>query len=322
MFQKKSVLVMVPCDSAIQKELECRFGDVYGFAFTANPREEQLREAEVIIGEPGEEQLLQAEKLQWLQLSWAGADKYTRMDAFPSQVTLTNASGAFGTIISEYVIGAILAQYRGLPYYVRQQQKHIWKNWNQDETILGKKVLILGTGDIGSNIAMRLKAFGAETIGVKRRVNPADSYPNFDEVFSIDLLDDLLPAADIVVCCLPGTAETMGLMDQARFARMKETALFVNVGRGSTVVREDLIRALSAGKLRGAVLDVMDTEPLPEDSPLWDMENVLLTPHIAGPSFGADAHTNRCIWKICTENLERYARGEMLHNIVDRKAGY
>lgn len=322
MQDKKSVLVMVPCDSTIQTELTDRFGDCYEFTFAENPREEQLRKAQVMIGEPEKEQLLQAKQLKWLQLSWAGADKYTKMDAFPSRVTLTNASGAFGTIISEYVIGAILAQYRGFPGYVRQQQKHIWQERNQDETVLGKKVLILGTGDIGSNIAMRLKAFGADTIGVKRRVNQNENLPNFDEVCSIDHLDALLPTADIVVCCLPGTAATMGLLNGTRFARMKKTALLVNVGRGSTVVREDLIQVLSAGKLKGAVLDVMDVEPLPETSPLWDMENVMLTPHIAGPSFGADAHTNRCIWKICMENLERYAKGEQLRNVIDRKAGY
>ena len=318
------ILIMVPCDAQTQERLQTRFGGCCRFAFAADKPEllaETLSDAEIIVGEPDAQQLAAAEKLRWLQLTWAGVDRYSRMKDFPEQVVLTNASGAFGVVISEYVIGALLSLYRAFPLMMRNQQKHCWREIEADTSIFGKTALILGTGNVGSSIARKLKAFDAYTIGVKRRPT-SEQILCFDELHLTNELDELLPRADIVICCLPGTQETERLLNLERLKSMKKDALLINVGRGGLIANQDLVTVLSSGHLRGAALDVFESEPLPADSPLWDMENVIITPHIAGPSFGGNRYTQDIIWNIFTENLGRYLNAETLMNTVDLKTGY
>ena len=321
---KIKVLIKPQCDAEIQNQFVMKFGAQCEFTFQGKETEDAIVAAEVMIGEPGESELQKAENLRWLQLTWAGADKYTKMKAFPTEVTLTNASGAFGKIISEYVIGNIIALYRGLPNYWKNKQKHLWVQNKSSETIYGKNILILGTGDIGRNIACRMKAFETHVTGIKRTAVPEHSQQmkEFDEVYDMTVLDQQLQKADIVIGCLPGTPETKGLLNYERLYSMKKAAILVNVGRGSLIPTEDLLRVLEEGHLKGAVLDVFETEPLPETSPLWNMENVLITPHIAGPSFGGNAEVQDMIWNICMENLERYLNGKELKNIVRLMDGY
>ena len=322
--KKIQVLLKPQCNAEIQNQFATKFGDQCEFTFPGKETEDAIAEAEVVIGEPEEEEILKAENLRWIQLTWAGADKYTKMKAFPTGVTLTNASGAFGKIISEYVIGNIIALYRELPNYWKNKQKHLWVQNRSSETIYGKNILILGTGDIGRNIAHRMKAFETHVTGIKRTAVPEhlQQMKEFDEVYDLTALDQQLQKADIVIGCLPGTSETKGLLNYERLYSMKKDAILVNVGRGSLIPTEDLIRVLEEGHLKGAVLDVFETEPLPETSPLWNMENVLITPHIAGPSFGGNAEVQDMIWNICMENLERYLNGKKLKNIVRLKDGY
>ena len=322
MTNRKNILVMAHSRTEIREKLLDAFGQQCCFQFAETPDSvtiKQLQMADAIIGEPDEAQLANATHLQWLQLTWAGADRYTQMTGFPDRVTLTNASGAFGTIIAEYVIGAILSLYRGLPVYWENQQKHLWKKQDADETIYGKNALILGAGDLGRTIAGRLKAFGAYTVGIRKRPECPDA---FDEIHPIRELDSLLPEADLLIGCLPGTPETAGLLGRARLQRMKADALLVNVGRGSLLHTADLAEVLAGGHLRGAILDVTEIEPLPESSPLWDLKNVLLTPHIAGPSFARNTGTQAWIWEICMDNLRRYLAGAPLSHVVNRQAGY
>ena len=322
--EKTSVLVLAQCDVTMRETLNTRFGTQCAFTFAENgehPTAEQLRAAAVIFGEPSEAQLAQTENLRLLQLTWAGADKYTRMENLPQSVVLANASGAFGTIIAEYAIGSLVALYRSFGRYWSNKQAHIWQKYDHAETISGKTALVLGMGDIGANVARRLKVFGAAVLGVKRTAVsavPAD----FDEAHTLDALDALLPRADIVIGCLPNTRETAGLLTAERLHAMKAGAVLVNVGRGSLAGTDDLVSALQDGHLGGAALDVFETEPLPADCPLWDMENVLLTPHIAGPSFGGSADVQNTIWHICMDNLERYLTGNPLKNVVNRSEGY
>ena len=236
----------------------------------------------------------------------------------------TDVSGAFGKIISEYVIGNIITLYRGLPNYWKNKQKHLWVQNKSSETIYGKNILILGTGDIGRNIAHRMKAFETHVTGIKRTAVPGHSQQmkEFDEVYDLIALDQQLQKADIVIGCLPGTPETKGLLNYERLHSMKKAAIMVNVGRGSLIQTEALLKVLEEGHLKGVILDVFETEPLPETSLLWNMENVLITPHIAGPSFGGNAEVQDMIWNICMENLERYLNGKELKNIVRLKDGY
>ena len=322
--KKIQVLIKPQCNAEIQNQFATKFGDQCEFTFQGKETEDAIATAEVVIGEPEEEEILKAENLRWIQLTWAGADKYTKMKAFPTEVTLTNASGAFGKIISEYVIGNIIALYRELPNYWKNKQKHLWVQNRPSETIYGKNILILGTGDIGRNIAHRMKAFETHVTGIKRTAVPEhlQQMKAFDEVYDLTALDQQLQKADIVIGCLPGTSETKGLLNYERLYSMKKDAILVNVGRGSLIPTEDLIRVLEEGHLKGAVLDVFETEPLPETSPLWNMENVLITPHIAGPSFGGNAEVQDMIWNICMENMERYLNGKNLKNIVRLKDGY
>lgn len=321
--KKIQVLLKPQCNAEIQNQFATKFGDQCEFTFQGKETEDAIA-AEVVIGEPEEEEILKAENLRWIQLTWAGADKYTKMKAFPTGVTLTNASGAFGKIISEYVIGNIIALYRELPNYWKNKQKHLWVQNRSSETIYGKNILILGTGDIGRNIAHRMKAFETHVTGIKRTAVPEhlQQMKEFDEVYDLTALDQQLQKADIVIGCLPGTPETKGLLNYERLHSMKKDAILVNVGRGSLIPTEDLIRVLEEGHIKGAVLDVFEIEPLPETSPLWNMENVLITPHIAGPSFGGNAEVQDMIWNICMENMERYLNGKKLKNIVRLKDGY
>lgn len=164
----------------------------------------------------------QAEKLRWVQMTWAGTDIYTRRTGFPERVTLTNASGAFGRTISEYVLGGILTMYRNFPAYREQQKQAVWRTVGAERTLYGRTVLILGTGDLGSNVAKRLRGFGTVNIGVRRAAG--ETLPYFDEVRGIAELDELLPQADIVIGCLPNTPGTAGLLTETRLRRMKQDA--------------------------------------------------------------------------------------------------
>ena len=264
---------------------------------------------------------MRAEKLRWLQLSWAGVDAYARMQRFPKNVLVTNVSGAFGVIISEYVVAGIVAQYRGFGVYRDNQKKHVWWQFDESSTVFGKRAVILGMGDLGSNVAKRLSCFGAHPVGVRRTVKDALP-PFFEAQVPIENLDEALMNADILINCLPATKKTLGLLTRERLDKLKKGALFVNVGRGSIVKNDDLIAALEKKQLRGAVLDVLEEEPLAEGSPLWDMENVLLTPHIAGPSDTENEDVQSAIWDICLENLGRYLNGKPLRHVVDLHVGY
>ena len=321
--EQKQVLILAEYSEAIKKELSGRFSARCNLAFAEDETdlEAAISRAEFIIGEPRRSLLVKAKALSVLQLTWAGADQYAGMSNFPEGVTLCNVSGAFGTVISEYVLASIVAFYRALPSYWRDQKSHVWQQRPDARTIFGKRVLVLGMGDLGENVARRMQAFGARVTGVRRTTR--DALPvGFDEAHTLEQLDCLLPEADIVVNCLPSTPETTGLMTRTRLLSMKQGALFVNVGRGSLVRNDDLVFALERGHLGGAILDVMEEEPLPDASPLWDMENVLLTPHIAGPSFDGSPDVQNAIWKICMDNLENFLTGAPVTHVVSRKAGY
>ena len=314
------LLITAPCGENVKEKLLREFSDRYETIFVQDEKDRIARElpdTEVIIGEPDPKALRTAESLKWMQITWAGADRYTK--DFPEHVVLTNASGAFGRIISEYTMGMILAQYKRLPEYYVNQRKQIWADRGPERSLLGKRVLILGTGNVGSSIAQKLHAFDTYNIGINRR----GSYPqHFDECHRLEELDAFLPQADIVIGALPRTPGTMGLFDRNRLKLIRKDALLVNVGRGTMIVTRDLEALLEEGHFSGVVLDVTDPEPLPESSPLWTCDRVLLTPHISGIGFGHDGATEAAIWDICFENLRRFAAGLPLRHVVDVTAGY
>lgn len=285
-----------------------RCGIVYGL-------DEQ---ADVIIGDLSPAELQPAKNLKWYHLVWAGSDRYKPAD-FPTGTLFTNGSGAYGVTIAEHMMACILALYRQLRHYDKLQKSHTWDQDWQEDTLEGKTVLILGAGDIGCALAKRLRGFDCRIIGIRRT---GGILSHFDEMHTMEELDALLPQVDVVAGCLPGTKNTVGLLDERRLRMMKPTALLVNCGRGSLIDTDALIRVLRAGLLGGCGLDVVMPEPLPADSPLWEMENVILTPHISGASFGHVQEMEDRIYRLATENLRRYLDGEALLNQVDFETGY
>ena len=295
-------------------EGKCSFFEV-GADTPAHEAEKIMAEAEVLIGFVKPALLAGAKNLKLLQATWAGVDAIN--GAVPAEVAMTNASGAFGPVIAEHMVACAMALARLIPAYSRSRR---WVDLGCELTFEGKRALILGAGDIGVCTARRLKPFGMTVAGVRRV--PRNIPEGFDEMYTLAELDEQLAIADYVFCVLPGTDETAGLLDERRLRLMKKTAVLVNAGRGSLIDTAALEKVMAEGHLFGAALDVTAPEPLPETSPLWDMDNVIITPHVAGIGFGHLPETERKIADICCENLARYVRGEGLINLVDRATGY
>lgn len=275
---------------------------------------------EIIFGEPSHRTIQLMKNLRWIQMSWAGANKYTSVPDFPDRITLTGASGAYGCVISEYIIAGILALKRNLFPYRTQMESGGWDKIEGDDSLEGKRVLILGTGNIGKETAKKLRCFGCYIVGICRTCSHQQE--DFDEIYTVDVMDTQLPNADIVIIALPGTPETAGMFGAERIKKMKEGAILVNVGRGFIVDTDDLTSALENGFLRGAVLDVTEPEPLPEKYPLRYMGNVVLTPHISGISWGENKFTRKRILDIFCENLKRDSNHEPKKNVIDFSKGY
>lgn len=234
--------------------------------------------------------------LKYVQLFMAGYD-HVPMDYIRGHgIEFHNARDVYSIPIAEFGIAGVLALYKRLRLFDGRQRARIWEREPILPELTDKNILVVGAGSIGGEFARRLRAFGCRITGLTRRVSPREY---FDDVRPLDELDDALPDADVVIMCLPGNAETRHIIDAERFARMKPGALFVNVARGVLADETALVAALQNGRLGGAVLDVFEVEPLPEDSPLWAFENVIVLPHT---SFGAE-HNVRRSFEVMNRNL-------------------
>ena len=321
---RESIYVMFRCSEDQKRRLREAAGETpIRFRTDCTEAEQQaaFAKATVILGEPKPERLAAAPRLRWIQMSWAGADRYTKAAQLPDGLRVSCATGVYGGIIAEYVIGAVLALYRQLPRYVLQQRERIWKPCLPCRCIEGSTVLIVGAGDIGSELAKRLRPFHpAAVLGVRR--TPRQKPAEFDEMYTMEDLPRLWGRADLVACSLPDTTLTRGLVDEAALRAMKKDAVLVNVGRGTLVNPDTLARVMQSGHLAGAILDVTDPEPLPPEHPLWRLDNVILTPHVAGVGLGDVPQTAEKIIDLCCDNLRRYLRGETPRNLVDFATGY
>jgi phosphoglycerate dehydrogenase-like enzyme len=268
------------------------------------------------------DQLRAARRLQWVHCPAAGVGHMLYPEMVASGVTITNGRGTSADTIAEHVLAVVLALFRRLPVAHTRQTQHAWA---QDEiasppgnrTIAGSRVLIVGLGSIGVATATRLTALGATVSGVRRR-REAAPVPSVQSVHPPEALRQLLPEADVVVLAAPQTMTTRGLIGEAELARMKRDAVLVNVSRGSLIDEDALVRALRSGALAGAALDVFRDEPLGPDDPMWDVPNLLITPHVSG--FRPD-HWDAAA-ALFAENRRRFAAGEPLLNVVDKRAGY
>ena len=239
-------------------------------------------------------------RLRVVQLMSAGADSW--VGRIPHAVSLCDGRGVHDSAVAEWVAAAVLSQLRGFPGFVRAQAERRWAHGPTDE-LAGKRVLIVGSGSIGSALVARLEPFEVALTQVARRARPG--------VHAVHELPDLLPEADVVVLLLPLTPETTGMVDARFLARMSDGALLVNAARGPVVDTNALLDEIRSGRLRAA-LDVTDPEPLPPDNPLWTESNLLLTPHIAGAVPGL----LRRAYRLVCEQLRRYAAGQPLSNVV------
>jgi len=278
-----------------------------------------------------------APMLKWVQLGSAGVDPFLELPLLTrDDLLLTSMSGAIVSQIAEYVVMALLALGHQLPKMARDQSEHLWPGQKEKWAaylpleLRHSTVGILGYGSIGRQVARLLQPFGAEVLAAKRDVmHPEDlgyvpegmGDPHgdfFNRLYPMEALHSLLSACDFVVVALPLTDETQHIIDAAAFEAMRKTAYLVNVGRGALIDEDALVEALKAGKIAGAALDVFEEEPLPEDSPLWDLENVIISPHVSGLS----RHLQDDTLTLFVENVNRYLAGLPLHSQVDLQKGY
>ena len=316
--ENAEIVVALPLNETDRARLETAVsGHGLTFSVTDDASPEAFQNAEIIFGNPAPEQLHGAAKLRWIQLCSAGSDRYTN-DALPNGVCLTNASGAYGPSIGEYMLCTVMGLMLGLPALRDNQRLHQWKHEGKVRHIAGSVALSVGFGDIGREFAKRYHALGGHVIGVKRTPGIKPDYA--DELHTSADLEKLLPRADVVALSLPATDKTRHLFGREEFSKMKDGAFFVNVGRGSAVNTDELNEALRSGKLGGAALDVTDPEPLPADHPLWDAPNTIITPHVAG-GWSAPENFER-VMDIFVDNLGRYLRGEPMKNRVNPVRGY
>ncbi|MBA4115223.1 MAG: D-2-hydroxyacid dehydrogenase [Rubrobacter sp.] len=284
---------------------------------------EMLAEAEVLYDFPRgyvKDLIRVAPKLRWVQASMAGAGEVAeKAGLHRTGVIVTTASGVYSGPLAEFVMMALLQHVKDLNRLRRDKAEKRWRE-TSTETLRGKTLCIVGMGSIGRAVAVRARPFGMRVTGVKRTVREDDAArEDADELYATRDLHAALRGADYVVVTLPNTPETYRLVDAAAISAMKLGAYFVNVGRGKVVDEGALVEALESGHLAGAALDVFEEEPLPEGSPLWDLENVLVSPHSTDNVPGL---TNELQSELFSDNLRSYLDGEPLTNELDKRLLY
>ena len=281
----------------------------------------EAADADALIGECVAEVIEAGPRLRWVQRMYAGVERCVAIPAFAERgIALTNMQKVAGSVMAEHVMAFMFGLTRGFAAYLPAQAKGEWADEAVPESrmweVKGRTMLVVGLGGIGTEVAKRAHALGMTVIATR---NSGTDGPDY--VAEVGLADKLLPfagRADVVVSTLPLTPQTKGLMNKAFFDAVKRGALFINVGRGATVVTDDLLTALNDGRLGGAGLDVTDPEPLPADHPLWRAPNVIITPHISASLEGNEVPR----WLLARENLRRYVAGGKLLSEVDVKKGY
>lgn len=293
------------------------------FEFLSYPRnakvpDEVLARAEVLMNYGDKSQIAPAKNVRYIHTISAGIDGYIdEVDrCHGSALPVTNGAGVYSDAVGEHVIALLLAVVHGIVPSVRNMAEKQWPAIPMLGNVNGKTIAVLGTGDIGNNAARICAAMGARVLGFK--LHACEPFPPYSEIYTgDDGLDALLPQADAVLVCLPGSPFTKDMLDARRIGLMKAGSVLVNIGRGSIVNTEALMEALRSGRVAAAGLDVTDPEPLPPDHPLWDCPNVLITPHISGLGASKQKHAE---W--FAENLRAYLEGRPQPGAVNREMKY
>jgi phosphoglycerate dehydrogenase-like enzyme len=261
-----------------------------------------------------------AKKLKWIQSPFVGVDPILIDEVKKRDIIVTCARGIHYSQASDHVFALILAFARKLPELIEDQKNKVWKvrhpiPFHPLDELKGKTLGVIGVGSTGQEVARKGKCFGMRVIGIKRT---PDRMKYVDEVYGVDKLDYVLKESDYVVLCVPFTPETENLIGESELKKMKKTAYLINIARGEVVDEVALVKAIKYGWIAGAALDVVRTEPLLENSELWDLDNVIITPHVAGST---PYYWDRAI-DVFVENLTRFLKGKRLINIVDKEKGY
>lgn len=264
--------------------------------------------------EQGDKLIRDHPKMRWIHTGSAGVDHILTPTFLQANLLLTNSAGVHAVSIAEWVLAAILALEKDLPGLLEQQSAGAWQKVERDE-LTGKRIVILGGGQIATEIALRLRPFGVRLVCVRRS---AKEQPHFDETFPVSALRVAVRDADWLILTLPLTPATRGIVSDEVLKLLPARSRVVNVSRGEILDQEALLEALREKRIAGAVLDVFTAEPLPADHPLWSMPNVMVWPHTTGNS---PAVRRREI-ELFSENLRRFVEGEPLLNVVDTAAGY
>ena len=277
-------------------------------------------DVDAMIGFCAPELINAAEKLVWVQIYWAGAERCLSVqDVSDGTVLLSNMQKMSSPVIAEHAIAMMMALSRNLPQFVNLMKDGDWSDGERATDgmmpIAGKKLLVAGLGGIGTEVARLGAALGMTVSGTR---NSSRNGPDYIEYVGLSHeLNDLAASADVIVNALPATDATLDLFDAEFFSTVKAGAIFVNVGRGRTVVTDALLAALESGRISGAGLDVTEPEPLPSNSPLWQRDDVIITPHISSSGGELERHA-----VLLRENVRRYIAGEPLLNVVDPEKGY
>ena len=317
-------LVFLPPQGNHTRQMAAAVADEAPDAHVVVPETEEdtlreLADARAAFGTMTPVLLRAAKKLEWLQAPAAAPTAgYYFPELIQHPVTVTNLRGIFNDRIPAHIMAYLLTFARNLHTYARQQRDSLWKPHGADSVVYlpTATALIVGVGNIGAEAARLCAAFGIRVVGVDARRE--DKPEGVAELHRPEALDTLLPQADFVILTIPHTPQTEGLFDAAKFAKMKRTAYFINIGRGKTTKLDALNDALRSGTIAGAGIDVYEIEPLPQDHPLWSAPNAILTPHVAdrGPSLDPERVA------VIAENARRFARGEPLVNVVDKASWF
>ncbi|MBR2521185.1 MAG: D-2-hydroxyacid dehydrogenase [Oscillospiraceae bacterium] len=312
------IVVLLPLNEP-QKDKFRQFEKDHSLTFmdwTPQPPLETVKDAEIIVGNIPGGMLKECGHLRFYQLFSTGANDYVKDGILPEGVVMACATGCYGLAISEHMLACILAMQKNLYKYYDNQLAREWKRGGHAASVYGARALIIGAGDIGGEFAKRLKLLGAYTVGVRRTPGKKPEY--FDEMYTNDALDSLIPQSDIISLSLPSTPATVRILDRRRLELVKKGAYLVNVGRGDAIDTDALCDC--AGKFGGISLDVTDPEPLPPEHPLWKLENVYITPHISG-GFSLPATLDKIV-DLAARNISAFLKGESITSLVDPETGY
>ncbi|NIK11565.1 D-2-hydroxyacid dehydrogenase [Alkalibacillus almallahensis] len=315
-----NVLTTCKVKSSIKTHFEEQFPDVYfNWQESIDEARNHLSEADILITY-GEDliadDIVKAERLSWIMVISAGLDKMPFDQIEAQGIKVTNARGIHAIPMAEYVIAMILQVSRQAKKLMDLEEEHKWDRSVKMTEITGGTMLIVGTGAIGQEVARLAKGFRMKTVGISQSGQLKD---HFDECHPNESLHDYLPEADYVIGILPATDETHHYFDSEEFSAMKETAIFLNMGRGQTVNESAIVQSLKDGDFYHAVLDVFEEEPLDDQSPLWDLEQCTVTPHLSGIS----RHYQPRAFDIFETNLKSYLEsGQLVENVIDPDRGY